>query len=212
MLSVSSALDGSDIQTEGLSLENTMWANTVLASQGYVLAMVAYTGMETRGHLNDHESQTKIGKVDHEINKLSFMLFIFMLILSFTIVALSGFRGNYGINFVRYMLLLSAIIPISLRVNLDLGKLYYTKVGIDCDDEIPGTIARTSTIPEELGRIQFLLTDKTGTLTQNDMIFKRLSLEFNDFDTETIQEVKDMIANNCRTRGDCGPMVDVAER
>lgn len=109
-----------------------------------------------------------------------------MLILSFTIVALSGFRGNYGINFVRYMLLLSAIIPISLRVNLDLGKLYYTKVGIDCDDEIPGTIARTSTIPEELGRIQFLLTDKTGTLTQNDMIFKRLSLEFNDFDTETI--------------------------
>lgn len=43
---------------------------------------------------------------------------------------------------------------------------------------IPGSIVRNSTIPEELGRIQFLLTDKTGTLTQNDMIFKKLAMEF----------------------------------
>ena len=28
-----------------------------------------------------------------------------------------------------------------------------------------GTISRNSTIPEELGRIEFILTDKTGTLT-----------------------------------------------
>lgn len=44
------------------------------------------------------------------------------------------------------------------------------------DQLIPNTIPRNSAIPEELGRIQFLLTDKTGTLTQNEMHFKRLSL------------------------------------
>jgi phospholipid-translocating ATPase len=33
---------------EPLSLENTLWANTVLASSGYILGMVLYSGNETR--------------------------------------------------------------------------------------------------------------------------------------------------------------------
>jgi phospholipid-translocating ATPase len=33
---------------EPLTLENTMWANTVLASQGFVLGLIVYTGEETR--------------------------------------------------------------------------------------------------------------------------------------------------------------------
>lgn len=110
---------------ESLSLENTMWANTVLASSGYVLGMVVYTGVETRAQMNAKEAVTKIGKLDLEINRLSKFLFVFMMVLSFGIVALSGFRGNVMINFFRFVLLLSAIIPISLRVNLDLGKVYY---------------------------------------------------------------------------------------
>lgn len=59
-----------------------------------------------------------------------------------------------------------------MRVNLDFGKLIFCYM-INEDKEIEGTVARNSGIPEELGRIQYLLTDKTGTLTQNDMIFKR---------------------------------------
>jgi len=54
----------------------------------------------------------------------------------------------------------------SLRVNLDMGKTVYAQQIMN-DSEIPGTIVRTSTLPEELGRIEYLLSDKTGTLTQN---------------------------------------------
>lgn len=49
----------------------------------------------------------------------------------------------------------------SLRVNLDMGKAAYGWM-IMKDDNIPGTVVRTSTIPEELGRLVYLLTDKTG--------------------------------------------------
>lgn len=49
----------------------------------------------------------------------------------------------------------------SLRVNLDMGKIVYSWV-IRRDSKIPGTVVRSSTIPEQLGRISYLLTDKTG--------------------------------------------------
>lgn len=201
--------DNLEAHKESLSLENTMWANTVLASSGHVLGMVVYTGIETRAQMNAKEARTKVGKLDLEINRLSKFLFVFMMVLSFGIVALSGFKGNIMINFFRFVLLLSAIIPISLRVNLDLGKVYYC-LGIYKDQDIPGTIPRNSTIPEDLGRIQFLLTDKTGTLTKNDMIFKKLNMEFAAFEQESMPELRQMLIDNCQQTGEQGPMADVS--
>ena len=77
----------------------------------------------------------------------------------------------------------------SLRINLDMAKLAYSWF-IATDKEIPGTVVRSSTIPEELGRISYLLTDKTGTLTQNVMVFKKLHLGTVSFGLDSMEEVQ----------------------
>ena len=102
--------------------------------------------------------------LDSEVNFLSKLLFIFLMTVSLMITALNGFHGHWVMFYFRVMLLMSSIIPISVRINLDLAKLWYSH-GINTDSDIKGAIARNSNVPEELGRIQFLISDKTGTLT-----------------------------------------------
>ena len=119
-------------------------------------------------------------------------------------VIMKGLDNNWYRYLVRFILLFSYIIPISLRVNLDMAKVwgfsdrflsvfwkdqFYTKFSlyfndtdfqlfyawqIGRDKHIKDTVVRSSTIPEELGRISYLLSDKTGTLTKNEMHFKKV--------------------------------------
>ncbi|BFZ12719.1 hypothetical protein BsWGS_15758 [Bradybaena similaris] len=176
-----------NMHEDSLSIENTLWANTVVAS-GTALGVVIYTGCETRSVMNTSQPKSKVGLLDLEINTLTKLLFLAVIILSLVMMILKGFGGPWYRYFFRFILLFSYIIPISLRVNLDMGKAYYSWV-IQRDKHIPGTTVRSTTIPEELGRITYLLSDKTGTLTQNEMVFKRLHLGTVSFTPETMDEV-----------------------
>ncbi|XP_042882085.1 probable phospholipid-transporting ATPase IIB [Penaeus japonicus] len=173
---------------EALSVENTVWAGTVVAS-GRLLGLVVYTGCETRSVMNNAAPRSKTGLLDLEINNLTKLLFVAVLGLTVVMMCLKGFGGPWYRYFFRFLLLFSYIIPISLRVNLDVGKAFYSWV-IQRDQEMPGTVVRTTTIPEELGRINYLLTDKTGTLTQNEMVFKILHLGTVAYGTDTFDEVQ----------------------
>ncbi|KAJ2160334.1 putative aminophospholipid-translocase [Coemansia sp. RSA 552] len=196
-LTIDSGVAGAPV-TVPLAAENTMWANTTLAS-GMAVGYVVYTGRDTRAAMNTGQAKTKVGILDSEVNRLSKILFIVTLGLSLAMVALDGFKAIWYVTLFRFLILFSSIIPISLRVNLDMGKSFYS-MGIERDREIPESVVRNSMIPEELGRIEYCLTDKTGTLTRNEMEMKRVHMGAMAYTLETSDEVTRLVRSNLEPR------------
>ncbi|KAJ5376509.1 hypothetical protein N7509_013395 [Penicillium cosmopolitanum] len=179
-----------------LNIDNTAWANTVLASNTITYAAIIYTGSQTRAALSTSPSRSKVGLLEYEINNLTKILCVLTLTLSVVLVALEGFEPTndkvWYVAIMIYLILFSTIIPMSLRVNLDMAKSVYGRF-IERDKDIPGTVVRTSTIPEDLGRIEYLLSDKTGTLTQNEMELKKIHVGTVSYANEAMDEVGSFI-------------------
>ncbi|KAL2760836.1 hypothetical protein ACRALDRAFT_1046021 [Sodiomyces alcalophilus JCM 7366] len=203
--------DGHGSKTAALSVDNTAWANTVIASQATTLAVIMYTGVQTRSALSTAPSRSKTGLLEYEINSLTKILCVITLALSVILVAIEGFENTEGniwyVKIMRFLVLFSTIVPISLRVNLDLGKSAYSWF-IHRDPGIPGAVVRTSTIPEDLGRIEYLLSDKTGTLTQNEMEMKKIHIGTVSYANEAMDEVVSYVRQAFHIQ----PTVDPASR
>jgi phospholipid-transporting ATPase len=78
------------------------------------------------------------------------------------------------------MMIFTNFVPISLMVTLELVKLFQ---GMRiAQDEAMATgeiipVVQSSSLNEELGQINYIFSDKTGTLTCNSMEFKKLSVK-----------------------------------
>jgi len=177
---------------ESLGIENTVWCGAVVAS-GTATGLVIYTGQECRAAMNNSQPRSKVGLIDEELNSITKVLFVATVALSVIMVVLKGFDGPWYIYMFRFLLLFSYLIPISLRVNLDMGKIFYSW-SIGRDKDIPGCQARSTTIPEELGRVSYLLSDKTGTLTMNVMVFKKLHLGAAAYSDDTFNEIHTLVS------------------
>ena len=213
---------GQQHQEESLDIENTMWANTVVAS-GTAIGIIIYSGTECRANMNNSMPKWKFGLIDMEVNNLTKVnkmvtillayrttvalekilahnifviiyvslqvLFFATMVLSFILVGLKGFDGEWWVYWARFIILFSYLIPISLLVHLEIAKVYYSWC-IQKDKEIAGSVVRSTTIPEELGRLSYLLSDKTGTLTQNEMSFKKLHLGTAAYSLDTFDDIE----------------------
>lgn len=175
-----------EIQTVPLSVEHTLWMNTVVASSGSALALVLYTGKETRAMLNTQQPTTKISRIEHELSKITFALCIMAFGLALAMSFCPVNRPLWYVYCFRFVILFSYVIPVSLRINVDLSRTLYN-VAIERDSQIQGTLVRSGNVCEELGRVSFLLSDKTGTLTKNDMEVKKLHLGTVAYDTDNAE-------------------------
>lgn len=87
--------------------------------------------------------------------------------------------------FFSFFLVLNAFVPLNLAVMLELSKLWYTSF-MESDGTILQPDFETKQIKhlechsislhEELGLVEYIFCDKTGTLTRNELLFKELAL------------------------------------
>ena len=196
-----------ELKKEALGLENTMWSSTILASKK-IIGIVIFTGNETRVRMNSSEPKVKLGILDLELNMINVYLFFMMFALSLilTLLKKQQLLLQSVFNCFRFIILFCGIIPISLRVNLDISKTFFSYM-INRDNTISGTIARNSTIPEELGRISYVFSDKTGTLTKNEMVFKKIAMESDQFTEASFNELAMILEDECKVNN--APMLDV---
>jgi phospholipid-transporting ATPase len=100
---------------------------------------------------------------------------------SISISSTSALSYSIPADILTFIILYNNLIPISLIVTMEVVKFQQAQlINADLDmyyapSDTPA-LCRTSSLVEELGQIEFVFSDKTGTLTRNEMEFKKCSV------------------------------------
>jgi magnesium-transporting ATPase (P-type) len=88
-----------------------------------------------------------------------------------------------GVLFVTFWILYSYLVPISLFVTLEIVKFWQGFVYVNWDEGMrdPATgdyaLARNTSLIEDLGKVDYVFSDKTGTLTSNEMQLRQIAVK-----------------------------------
>ncbi|ANQ10969.1 Phospholipid-transporting ATPase [Plasmodium coatneyi] len=179
-----------------LNYDNFILFNSVITSSD-VLCLVIYTGSDTRVNMSTQISKIKRGMIDNKLNMITLFLFLILALFSMYMCTVK-LNNLWYLNFIRFVLLFSSVIPISLSVNLNIAKIYYTLV-IQKDKEIETTIIKNSSIIENFGDVDYIFTDKTGTLTENVMVLKVIHIGLDVIHAES--EKNNMLQGSMENKG-----------
>ncbi|KAF9360352.1 hypothetical protein BGX26_009704 [Mortierella sp. AD094] len=182
-------LDPTQVLLRGAQLRNTTW----------IYGVVIFTGHESK--LMRNASATPIKRTSVEKMTNVQIIFLFGILLAMSLASAIGNLvinnrdiekhsyietsktsvGDFVKNILTFLILYNNLIPISLMVTMEVVKYWQAQlINSDLDMYYEKTdtpaLARTSSLVEELGQIEYIFSDKTGTLTCNEMEFRQCSI------------------------------------
>ncbi|XP_066517260.1 phospholipid-transporting ATPase IH isoform X3 [Hoplias malabaricus] len=193
-------LDRDEPIARPLGSENLLLRGATLKNTEYIYAVAIYTGMETKMALNYQSKSQKRSAVEKSMNAY-LVVYLCILISKALINTVLKYVWQADPNrdepwynqkteterqrhvliraftdFLAFMVLFNYIIPVSMYVTVEMQK-FLGSYFITWDDEMfdeelgEGALVNTSDLNEELGQVEYVFTDKTGTLTENNMEF-----------------------------------------
>ncbi|KAK4057352.1 phospholipid transporting ATPase [Microbotryomycetes sp. JL221] len=183
-----------ELLLRGCALRNTKW----------VIALVVFTGADTKIMLNQGETPSKRSKIEKETNFNVLANFAILMLICIGCAIGQGVWSNQTrtsanffeidsqpssssivnaiVTFGATLILFQNIVPISLVITVELVKtiqaffiyqdvdMYYETLDHPC-------VPKTWNISDDLGQIEYIFSDKTGTLTQNVMEFQKCAVD-----------------------------------
>lgn len=187
---------------EPISINNLLLRGCNLRNTDWVLGVVIFTGFDTKIMMNSGITPSKRSRIARELNWNVIYNFIILLIMCFVSGLVQGItwaKGNNSLDYFEFgsiggtpaldgfitfwaaVILFQNLVPISLYISLEIIKtcqaffiysdveMYYDKIDYPCTP-------KSWNISDDLGQIEYIFSDKTGTLTQNVMEFKKATI------------------------------------
>ncbi|KAF2762402.1 phospholipid-translocating P-type ATPase [Pseudovirgaria hyperparasitica] len=188
---------------EPVTINNLLLRGCTVRNTDWIVGVVVYTGEETKIMLNAGITPSKRAKISKDLNWnviYNFIILFFMCLVAGIVQGIFWAKddtshslfefGSYGnnnasldgtITFWAALILFQNLVPISLYITLEIirtlqavfiyndTQMYYEKIDYPCTP-------KSWNISDDLGQIEYIFSDKTGTLTQNVMEFKKATI------------------------------------